>query len=169
LKIQAKNAARMNMRRERQRGSELIEFSLVLIPLLGFTFLLMNIAWTVFEKATLGHATREGVRYAVTSQTKPGLGHKDSIKAVVRANALFLLRDSDGWDSIHVRFYTPDTLTEVSDSVGGNSGGNLVEVSVEGFNKGSLMPSFQNLSPIVLSANSWDRMEATPPTGAPPL
>lgn len=165
-----------NRRRKRgQRGSEILEFALVIGPLMAMMILVVNIAWAVFARATLQSAVREGVRYAVTSQVITGLGHKDSIRKVVQNNGSFLLRGSAGWNSIEVHFYTPETLTDVSNAQGGNSGGNLVRVSVERYTLKNLMPWVQVvgmqgiLGPIMMGARSWDRMEATPPGGAPTL
>jgi hypothetical protein len=161
--------------RARQKGSEIIEFALVCLPMFGFLFVLLNIAWAVFARATLQNAVREGVRYAVTGQVITGYGHKDSIRKVVQQNGLFLLRGTAGWNTIQVHFYTPDTLTDVSNVQGGNVGGNLVRVSVENFSQVQLMPTLHmkglasDLAPIVMAARSWDRMEASPPTGAPAL
>ena len=151
-----------------RKGVEVIEFGLVLIPMLGFTLLIMDIAWAIFGRGLLQNAVREGVRYAVTSQTQTGMGQKDSVKSVVQDNALGLLADSAGYDMIQVRFYTPDTFTDVSNVAGANSGGNLVEVSVEGYPWLPLLPLLRSAG-FTFTARSSDRMEASPPAGAPPL
>ncbi len=162
-------------RRRGTRGSEILEFGLTFGPMMGVVFLLTNVSWTVFSRGALQYAVREGVRYAVTSQTKSGLGHVDSIKTVVQSNALGMLRGTAGWNRIQVHFYTPDTFTDVTGVVGGNVGGNLVEVSVEGFTANGVAPSIKlagmttTLAAITLSASSWDRMEASPVTGPPPM
>jgi Flp pilus assembly protein TadG len=165
----------MNPRKTRQKGAEILEFALVTIPMFGFLFLQVNIAWAVFARASLQNAVREGVRYAVTSQTESGYGHKDSVKKLVQSRASFLLRGEAGWSLIHVRFFTPDTLTDVSNVAGGNTGGNLVQVSVEGYTHANLAPTvllpglLTRLTPIAMSADAWDRMEASPASGAPAL
>jgi hypothetical protein len=160
----------MNPRKTRQKGSEILEFAFVTIPMFGFLFLQVNIAWAVFARASLQHAVREGVRYAVTSKTRSGYGHKDSVRQLVQSRAPFLLRGVAGWNLIHVRFFTPDTLTDVSTATGGNAGGNLVQVSVEGYSHENLLPGLlTRLTPIAMSADAWDRMEASPASGAPAL
>ena len=76
-----------------------------------------------------------------------------------------------------VHFYLPDG-TDVSNSVGGNGQQNgvypLVEVSVESISQKTLLPIVKipglgTISPIVMSARAWDRMEASPPSGPPAM
>ncbi|HZT30435.1 MAG TPA: TadE/TadG family type IV pilus assembly protein [Bryobacteraceae bacterium] len=159
----------MGHSRGKQKGSEVLEFGFVVTPMLGFTLLIIDIGWGVFTRSTLQYAVREGVRYAVTSQTATGLGQKDSIKQVVQQNALGMLAGQSGLDKIQVRFYTPETFTDVSDDPGANAGGNLVEVAVEGFSWLPLMPLMRSNSALSMAARAMDRMEASPPTGPPPL
>jgi Flp pilus assembly protein TadG len=168
------------LRKQRQRGTEMLEFTLVILPVLGFVFLLLNVAWAVYSRATLQYAVSQGVRYAITSQTISGLGQKDSIRTVVQRNAFGNLganSTSPAWANIQVHFYLPDG-TDVSNVVGGNGLQNgiypLVEVSVESITKNNLLPTVKmpglgTLSGIVMSARSWDRMEASPSTGPPAM
>jgi Flp pilus assembly protein TadG len=159
---------RTGRRRTGRRGAEVVEFGLVLIPLLGFTGLIIDIGWGVFARSTLQHAVREGVRYAVTSRTIDGMGHVDSIKQVVQSSALGLLNGSSR-EKIKVRFYAPDTLSDISNQAGANMGGNLVEVAVEDFAWAPLMPVGHAKAPLRLTARSLDRMESSPPGGPPDL
>jgi len=152
-----------------RRGSEVVEFGLVLLPMMGFTFLFLDIAWAVFARGMLQSAVREGVRYAVTSQVREGMGHVDSIKSVVQANAAGILAGQAGRDAIHVHFYSPDTFVDISDVSGANAGGNLIEVSVEGFPWAPMGPVLRNGKALSFTARSMDRMEASPPAGPPPL
>ena len=168
------------LRKHKQRGSEPLEFSLVMLPTLGFLFLLLNIAWAVYTRATLQYAVAQGVRYAVTSQTMTGLGQKDSIRTMVQKSAFGRLganSSASAWSNIQVHFYLPDG-TDVSSTPGGNGQQNgvfpLVEVSVEGISEKTLMPTIKipglgTLNPIVMSARAWDRMEASPTTGPPAM
>ena len=57
---------------KRQQGGELVEFSLIMIPMFGVLFLIIDLSWMLFARATLQYAVREGVRYAVTGQTMTG-------------------------------------------------------------------------------------------------
>ena len=157
------------MRLERQRGrrgATVVEMSLVVIALFGLLFLLMDLSWAVFAKATIQHAVREGCRYAVTSQTESGLGHLDSIRAVVVRNAMGFLASSADQAKINIRFYDPNTLAELS-GVGSNSGGNLVIVSVENFELRPLIPLARSGDPVRFTVRAGDKMEASP-LGIPP-
>lgn len=164
-----------------QRGSEILEFTLALLPVLGFLFLLLDVAWAVYTRSSLQYAVAQGVRYAITSQTMNGLGQKDSIRTVVQRSAFGRLGAAStdpGWSKIQVHFYLPNG-TDVSNTPGGNGEQNgvypLVEVSVESFSQSSFMPTIKMpglgtmFNPIVMSARAWDRMEAPPPTGPPTM
>jgi Flp pilus assembly protein TadG len=158
----------------------MLEFTLVMLPMLMFLFLLMDVAWAVYSRATMQYAVAQGVRYAVTSQTITGLGQKDSIRTIVQKSAFGRLgADSTAaaWSNIQVHFYLPDG-TDVSNTAGGNGQHNgvypLVEVSVESLSQKTFMPTIKIpglgvLSPIVMSARAWDRMEASPVTGPPAM
>ena len=156
-------------RRRGQKGSELLEFMLVLLPLLGVVGLIVDNSWVIFTRSTLQFAVREGARYAVTSQVMTNMGQKDSVKKIVQNRSLGLLAGKTGLDKIQVRFYTPDTFLDVSNTVGGNAGGNLVEVAVEDFSWAPLIPVLRSAQPLKISARCWDRMEASPSTGTPSL
>src|SRR5260370_39649001 len=107
---------------------------LVLLPLLGLLFLLLDVYWAVYTRSTLQYAVAQGVRYAVTSQTISGLGQKDSIKTIVQKNAFGRLgadSTAPAWASIQVHFYLPDG-TDVSNKPGGNGHQNGVYPLVSG-------------------------------------
>jgi Flp pilus assembly protein TadG len=152
--------------KHRQRGSEVVEFGLILLPLLGFTFLIIDLGWAIFARATIQNAVREGVRYAVTSQTLDSrTGHVASIQSVVRTYSMGFLSDLK---YVTVKFYRPDTFVELT-GTGANDGGNLVEISIENLPVSPLLPLFRSPAPLQMTARSSDRMEASPTTGAPPL
>ncbi len=152
--------------RHGQRGAQIVEASFVFLLLLGLFWLLIDVAWVIFVKATLQHAVREGCRYAITSQTDVinGLGHIDSIKQVVQRHAMGLL-SADDLGKVHVRFYQPGTLQQVND----NRGGMLVVVSVEGYELRPLVPLLKPGDPVQISVRAGDRMEASPSGIPPPL
>jgi hypothetical protein len=181
-------------KRRRTRGVELIEFTLVLMPLLGFTFLLLDLGWMIYKRATLQFAVREGCRYAVTNQTQPlagvvlkdangkAYGAVDSIKWIVQKRAMGFLGSSatdPGYNLIQVRYYdptvtngltTPLTLpTNCATNTGTppNWAGNLVEVSVESFTASPMAPVLRTATPWNFTARSSDRMEGNPSTGVP--
>jgi Flp pilus assembly protein TadG len=182
--MQSNQNSRCGRGRRKQRGVEMIEFTLVLLPFLGFMFLILNIAYAVYTRATVQHAVAEGVRYAVTSATMTGMGARASIQEFVQQNASARLgatagnppsTNSNGWNGIYVDWYivNPDGTTTSKDGV---AGGNcmqtdgtlpLVEVSVQNL-PGTLFlpfvksPSMTSMNAIGMGAVAWDRMEAPP-------
>jgi Flp pilus assembly protein TadG len=154
------------MVRSRERGSQVVELALVLLPLCALVFLILDMAWAFYVKATLQNAVREGVRYAITSQTATGLGQDASVKAVVQQNAMGLLSGSGGAALINIQYYLPNTLAAVSGS-NSNTGGNIVEVSVQGYSLPPLGPILRNSASLSLGAQAFDRMEGSP-GGVPP-
>lgn len=135
----------------------MIETMLILGPLLGITFLLLDLAMVISLRSTFQHAVREGVRYAITGQNSPGPCQDDSIKAVVKQNAAGFLSSPAATATLHVHFIDP-----VSGAVSDNSNGQIVEVSVEGYQYTQLAP-FQriNLAPKIW-ARAFDLMEPVP-------
>jgi Flp pilus assembly protein TadG len=167
----------------RQRGSDILEFTLVLLPLLGFLFLILDVSWAVYSRSTLQYAVAQGVRYAVTSQTMSGMGQRASVQSVVQKAAFGKLNKTsgtatgvNGWNNIYVDWYLVNadgSLTNEDGVVGGNgmqTDGQLplVRVSVQGLSVSTFMPTIKMiglssaLSGITMAAASWDRME-TPP------
>ena len=144
-------------RRKRCRGAEIIEVTLILAPLLGITFLLLDLSLAIFLRSTFQHAVREGVRYAITGQTKTGLCQDDSVKQVVQANAIGFLSSTTGYGTLHVHFINP-----VTGVVADNQGGNIVEVSVEGYQFNPWAPYLSLKSPVTIWARAYDVMEPVP-------
>lgn len=153
----------MRAESRRERGSYFVEAAIAFPILLGLIFLMIDIGWTLFVKATLQHAVREGVRYAVTGQVNGGLGQMASIQGVVQQNAAGLLADHP--ETIHVSFFRPDT----QQSTASNAGGNVVIVSVDGYQISPLLPFMHKGDPISVTVRSGDRLEASPASGPPSL
>lgn len=143
-------------RRKRCRGAEIVEVTLILAPLLGITFLLLDLSLAIFLRSTFQHAVREGVRYAITGQTKTGLCQDDSVKQIVQANAIGFLSGT-GSSTMHVHFINP-----VTGAIADNQGGNIVEVSVEGYQFNPWAPWASLKSPVVIWARAYDVMEPIP-------
>src|SRR5437899_1976358 len=120
--------ARRGSRRSRRKGAEIVEASLIIVPLFGLIFLSLDLSMVIFVRSTLQHAVREGVRYAITGANSPGPCHDDSIKTIVKNNALGLLNSTTASAAIHVHFQNP-----VTGAVTNNDRGNIVQVSVEGY------------------------------------
>jgi hypothetical protein len=152
------------LRRCKQAGETFVETALVLLPLLALIFAIVDFAFAIFVNSTLQHAAREGVRFAVTYRTFSGMSHDASIKAVVQNAALNLLDGPEGARKIHIRYYDPVTLQEVPT----NAPGNLIEISIENFDWGWLVPLWRTAAPLRFSARSSDRMEGLPGGQSPP-
>jgi Flp pilus assembly protein TadG len=145
-----------------EKGSEIVEFGLVIVPLLAFVLLIVDIAWVLFAQSSLQHAVSEGVRYAVTSQTMTGMGQDASIRTVIINNAFGFVTNATA-SNIAINFYNPSTLAATNS----NAGGNVVEIVVSGVNVYPLGPIWRSKSAMVLTARSSDVMEASP-GGIPP-
>lgn len=149
---------------EGRRGSALVELALVLVPLVAIWAAIVDFSFAIFLKATFQHAVREGVRYAVTSRTEEGMGHDASIRAVVQQQAMGFLDGAEGASRIHIRYFVPGSFEETQS----NAGGNIVEVSVEGYRWNWIAPILRwDAAPLILTARSSDRMEM-PPGGISP-
>jgi Flp pilus assembly protein TadG len=135
--------------------------------LLALLFLTIDVAWSIFAKATLQHAVREGVRFAVTGQILPGntcLG--SSVQQVVAQNSFGFIPASQASQYVNVSYYSPTNLTPIT-GAGGAAGGNVVKVSVNGLQIKALGPLLRSASPIPITAVVSDVMES-PPNGVIP-
>jgi hypothetical protein len=151
-------------RRRSQRGAELIEVTLMIIPILGFVFLTFDVSMVMFLRSTFQHAVREGCRFGVTSQLDGSSYADDSIRNIVKKEAFGFLSSPEAEGSIHVRFMDP-----VDGSRADNSQGNILQVAVDDYRYGPLT-LFANLGfPVNIYARAYDLMEAAPPTGLPPI
>jgi hypothetical protein len=137
---------------------------LVFIPFFALFLAIIDYGMVTFVKNTFQHATREGVRYAVTYQTQSGLGHDGSIKQIVKTNALGFLSGTNGSNYIKIKYYDPETLVETP----ANSPGNIIEISIENYQWGIVAPLLRSANPVTLNVRSSDRMETVPNGLAPP-
>jgi hypothetical protein len=135
----------------------MIEVCLIVVPLFGLTFLLLDLSMVIFERSTFQHAVREGVRYAITGANSPGPCQDDSIKSVVKQDALGFLSGATTSQTIHVHWINP-----VDGTVANNNFGNIVEVSVENYQYGPLAPYRRLGFPATIWARAYDMMEALP-------
>lgn len=145
-----------------RKGSEIIEFGLVALPLLAFVFLIIDVAWVLFAQSTLQYAAAEGVRYAVTSQTMSGMGQDASIRTVVIGDAFGFVTSATA-SNIAINYYNPSTLVGTAS----NAGGNVIEIVISGVNVYPLGPVWRSKTAMVLTARSSDVMESSP-GGIPP-
>ena len=106
-----------------------------MLPLLAIMFTVLDLSIAIFVKNTVQFAVCQGVRYAVTSQTLPGMGQDASIKSVVQGYTLGLLDalspDHVGANRITITYYDPSSLAPVA-GANSNIGGNIVVVSASG-------------------------------------
>lgn len=134
---------------QRQRGSVLVEFSLVIVPFLAIMFLTMDLAWVLFGWASLQEGVREGVRFGVTGQVlAPNTGLDASIKQMVNLCSFGFA------PTIRVQYFSPLTMAEITGQPGATAGGNLVKVTASITLK-SLMPVWQRNSTALGTFTSW--------------
>lgn len=150
-------------RRRRERGSQLVEFALVLIPLLGITFMIMDVAWLYFAQACLQFAVQSGVRYAVTGQVKGTSTQDASIKSVIQSNAMGFLAGSTGLSKITISYYSPSNLTTPLTGSGNNARGNVISIRISNVAVSSFgMFCRTGSARTILSAISTDIVEGAP-------
>jgi len=159
MKIAASQA-----RKNSQRGQAMLEAAGIVLLLLGLMFLVVDLSFTLFTKATLQEAVKAGVRFAVTDQLGSGQSYmNDSIVQVVQQNALGMLNGSNGACKISINYFNPTTGAAST-----GTGGDVVEVSVTGYSY-SPVGILKSSSPISITASSSDVLEACPLGGCPPV
>ncbi|MBL8294195.1 MAG: pilus assembly protein [Bryobacterales bacterium] len=141
-----------------RRGHALVEAAFVLVPLVALILAIADFGFATFLRATMQHAVREGTRYGVTFQLKPGKCQDDSIKDVVTEQAMGFLAGASNRNRIKVRYYHPDTFAEITTSAA-NSPGNILEVSIEGYDYVWLAPLMRSAVPLAIAVRSSDRLE----------
>jgi Flp pilus assembly protein TadG len=140
---------------------------MILLPLMALLLLTVDVAWSIFARATLQNAVREGVRFAVTGQILPGntcLG--SSVQQVVSQNSFGFVPANQASNYVTVSYYSPTNLSAITGAAG-PAGGNVVQVSINGVSVRSFGPLWRSLSPIPLSVIASDVMESAP-NGVPP-
>ena len=166
-----------------QKGSEAMEFTLVMLPLFCMIFILLNLAWAIFAKSTLQRAVRVAVRTGIATASTPGSNLTDVVKGVVQSNSLGLLNGSTGKGYIKVNYFLPPALsstnapTDVSTAMNADAGGNIMQVSVQGFPLIPIVPRLFDWkkaaddSPLVVNVYAADLIEPNrtpPPVGTAP-
>ena len=130
-----------------EEGSQLVEFSLILIPLFMFVFAVISIAWLILAQGCLQNGTREAVRFAITHQADA------DIKKTLQKYA-FGFADESVLQTFSVQYYTTNNLQTTAK----DDPGNLVEISVQV--KCPILVPFASIGPsVTLSADSSDVME----------
>ena len=161
---------RTSSRARGRRGSTLLEAGLATLPLMAFFCGIVDVSFGVFIKNTLLFAVRQGVRYAVTSQTMAGMGQDASIKTTVKNYSAGLVDalspNQNGNNQITITYYDPVSLNVVT-GVNSNIGGNIVVVSVTGLSWAWMFPLWHSATALQFAVASADIMEATPVAGPP--
>ncbi len=148
-----------------ERGSELVEFALVLLPLFALVFLSFDTAWVIFIRAALQEAVREGVRFGITGQSMSGACLDASIQQVVKTYSFGFVK-SPG--QVSIAYYSPfNPGTNLAGTPGATAGGNILQVSINGVSVRSVAPLWRSATPLNLSATAVDVME-TSPSNFPP-
>ncbi len=152
-----------------ETGSQIVEFGLVLLPLMAFLFLIIDVAWMCFAQSTLQHAVQVGVRAAVTGYVPSGASGQDAyVKSVVQQNAMGFLNGPTGLDEITINYFSPANLSLSLSGSGSNVGGNVIQVSVTNVPVNALGPILRDSSSqFLLKATASDVMESSP-NGIPP-
>jgi Flp pilus assembly protein TadG len=161
-------------RRSGSQGNSLVETTFIVLLLFGLLFLLIDLGWAVFVKATLQQAVRSGVRYAITGQhmtvtnngTQTTLGQVASIEQVVEQQSMGLISAGDPNGYISVQFYsTASDPPALVTGTGSNAGGNLVVVSVTSYPMTPMAPLLRSGAAIPITVSSGDLLEpySTPP------
>ncbi len=161
--------------RRRPRGTTMVEAALVLLLFLSFIFMIIDVAWSIFAKATLQHAVRSAVRYAVTSQAPPTVGGKSigylaAVKQMVQAQSMGLLSASDLDSYVTVNFYPVGSSVALDPKTNpnANAAGNLIIVSVNAWPLNILAPLPQTGKQIHITVSSGDLIETIGDGTTPP-
>jgi hypothetical protein len=149
-----------------------------MLPLFAMIFILLNIAWAIFAKSTLQRAVRIGVRTGISITSTPtGSCLTDTVKSTVQSNSLGLLRGSTGLSYIKVNYFLPPATnstsppTDVSSALNADAGGNIMQVSVQGYSLVPIVPRLfhwyerSDENPLLVNVYAADLIE---PSRTPP-
>ena len=160
-------------RNKGRKGTELIEFTFVLLPLLAILFVIFDASWAIFAKSSLLYAVRVGVRSGITvtgSQVPTGSDLTTMVKDAVQANSRGLLTGTTKRAYIQVHYLAQDSssatgVTDVCNLSNGNAPGNLMQVSIVNYPLPALTARIYgwvgspDKTATQLSASSADRIE----------
>ena len=165
-------AGSIGRRRRGRSGAVIVELSFVIVPLLAVLFAIADFAMPIFLHSTFNHAAREATRFGITfSTTYNGTTYStqtDAIKAVVQANTLGFLQGATGLSQIFVKYYLPVSPFGQVTGTGANANGNIVEVSISGFNWLPMAPVSRVSQALSVGAISADRLESLGPGSTRP-
>ncbi len=136
----------------------MVEATLVILPFFAIVLSIIDFGRAFYARTAIQYAVQAGTRYAVTFQTMSGMCQDASIKEVVRRSSVGFLTANDISTKTFIRYYKPDTLAATAS----NMPGNIVEVSVEGYQFKWIAPLWRTATPMTILARSSDRMEGLP-------
>ncbi|MBV8829653.1 MAG: pilus assembly protein [Acidobacteriaceae bacterium] len=138
-----------------ERGSTLIEFTLVLLPTMAILLMIIDLAWALFAQVTLQEAVREGVRFAVVGQSDA------AIRQRVTQYAFGFVKDASSAGPVGVHYFAQANPTvELAPSVvGSNCAGNIVKVTIAGISISPMGPLWRSAAALNLGAVSADIVE----------
>jgi len=140
----------------------MVEFSLVILPIMAFILMTLDLAWIFFAWACIQEGAREGVRFAVTGQLLSGYSGQDaSIREVIEMYSCGFVNTSNASSVVAIQYYAPLTMTPLS-GAGSNAGGNVVKITIGPIPVGTFGPIFRTWRAISLTASSSDVMEGSP-------
>jgi Flp pilus assembly protein TadG len=154
----------------------MVEAALIMTPFLALMLGIVELSLPIFKKSLFTAAVREGCRYGITYQTTyQGTTYgtqTQAIQAVVQTNAMGFLSGSSGLNQIKVQYFLPvSPFTEVTGTSTANRDGNVLQVSVQGYNHAWIAPVLWFWGPtnfsvttgtLVIAAISADRLESLP-------
>ena len=156
-----KNENSDSVKCRRQRGSQTVAAGLITLVMFSLIFLLMDIALSLFIKATLQEAARDGVRFGITEQLLSGDTYlTDSINKVARSSALGFITNPGC--QVTVTYFDPyggATTTPI--------GGDILQVSITGYQYTPLGAILKSSAPVSISVQASDVMEQCPQAGCP--
>lgn len=141
---------RVTRARKSEKGAEAVEFALMLLPVFGLIFLIVNVAWVIFARACLQEAVRAGVRYAITGQSDA------SIQALVQQSSFGVIPSGNA-GCVTVQYFSP---TDLSTPVTTPVGGDVVEISISNVGVRPLAPLLISSAALPLSASASDIMQS---------
>jgi Flp pilus assembly protein TadG len=154
-----------------ERGAALVEFGLVLIPLLAVVMLILDIAWAIFAQATIQEAVREGVRTGVTAKIAGSCTTVTcTVQDTVQAYSFGFISPGNQSALVQVTYYSPagGVLTQVpSTSASADVGGNIIQVTVTGITVKALGAIMLTQHSVSIGATASDVIESNPNPGAP--
>jgi Flp pilus assembly protein TadG len=151
--------------RHPEAGAALIEFALVLVPLLALIFLMVDTAWVIYAKASLQEAVREGVRFGVTGGEQTCSGSLNAcIRQVVQQYSAGFVNANNVASAVNIRYTSPSDSTTPLTGCGATSAGNILQITISGVAVVPMAPLLRSNSPLSLGASAADAMEANAST-----